>query len=88
MILVPFHRQVQDLVIPLLQKVPAEVEGEGAFHDTGWTVKAPLKELQADIATRIYQGRSQYRTGILLDLSDEPSEKDRVDGGNNIGGNE
>jgi hypothetical protein len=35
MVLLPFDRQVEDLVIFFLEEVAAEVEGQGTLHETG-----------------------------------------------------
>src|SRR5258708_25398298 len=56
MVLVPFHRQMQYLVIFLLKEVPAEVEGQRTFHNAGGAMEAPLYEFQDDVAKYIDKG--------------------------------
>ncbi len=73
MVLLPFDRQVEDLVVFFLQEVAAEVKGQAPFHDTGGAVETPLREFDADVTGDIEQCIVQDMGGIPCDPVDEPA---------------
>jgi hypothetical protein len=81
MVLLPFYRKVQYLVVFFLEKITAQIEGQAALHDAGGAVEAPLKERNADIASGKKKGVVKDMFFIVLKAANEPAKKDRVKGG-------
>ncbi len=77
-ILLPFYRQVQHLVIFFLEEIAAQVEGKGPFHDPGGAMETPLREFDSDITGYIEQAVMPNMGSIVLEPADKPAKENRV----------
>ncbi len=87
-VLVPFYRQVEYLVVFFLEEVAAELEGQRTFHDTGGAVETPLGEFYGDVPRDIEQRVVPNVLGVLLQPADKPAEEDGVKRIDQIGADE
>jgi hypothetical protein len=85
-ILMPFYREMQNLVVFFLEEIAAQMKGQAAFHDAGGAVEAPLDKGNAYIASGKKESIMKNVFSILLKFANEPAVKDGKEGYAGIGG--
>src|ERR1035438_436795 len=78
--LMPFYGNVQCLMVPLLQKIAAKIEGKLPFHDARRAMERPFNKFQPKINKGIKPCIMQYMHRIIQYFIDKPSQQNRIGG--------